>query len=77
VPDHQHLGPVGDDALDHFVVSQRADFRVEQFDVMAGVDQRPADREQAQRRQLLQRNAAADCDMRRIEQKNAHDNLEL
>jgi hypothetical protein len=40
---------------------------------MAVVDQRPTDREQPKRRQMIVRNAAADGGMRDIDQKDAHD----
>ena len=40
--------------------------------VMAVVDQRPADREQPKRRQMIVRDAAADGGMRDIDQKDAH-----
>jgi hypothetical protein len=70
--EHQHLRPVGDDPGDHRLVGERTELRVEQAYVMTGVDQRPADRQQSERRQLLARDAAAYGDMRRIEEKDAH-----
>ena len=39
---------------------------------MAVVDQRPADREQPKRRQMIVRNAAADGGMRDIDQEDTH-----
>ena len=70
--DHEHLRPVRSDARDDHVVWKRAELRVEQGHVVPGVHERAPDRQQAERRQLLERNAAANGDMRRIEQKDAH-----
>ena len=50
----------------------RAELAVEQTNLVSVVDQRPADREQAQRRQVIVRDAAAYRRMRHVDQKNAH-----
>ena len=50
----------------------RAELAVDQADVVAVVDQRPADREQAERRQVVVGDAAADRGMRHVDQEDAH-----
>jgi hypothetical protein len=50
----------------------RSELAVDQAHRVAVVDQRPADGEQAQRRQMIVGDAAADCRMRNIDQENAH-----
>jgi len=51
----------------------RAEFGIEQADVVAVVDQRTADREQAERRQMIVGDPAADGGMGDIDQENAHE----
>ena len=50
----------------------RTELAVQQFDVMTVVDQRSADCKQAERRQVIVRDAAADCGMRHIDEQDAH-----
>jgi hypothetical protein len=45
---------------------------VEETGVMAGIDQRPADREQAERRKVIVRDAAPDRGVRRVDEEDAH-----
>jgi hypothetical protein len=56
---------------------QRAEFGIQQLHVVAIVDQRPADRQQAERRQMLVRDAAADRWMPWIDQQDPHVLLHL
>ena len=76
MPDQQNLRAVCNYTLDYIVVRQWAKFRVKELYIVASVNQRPADRKQAKRRQLFPRDAATDCNMRWIEQQNAHEDLE-
>jgi hypothetical protein len=48
------------------------EFAVDQADLVAVIDQRSADREQTQRRQMVVRNPAADRGMRHVDQENPH-----
>jgi len=48
---------------------------VEQPDIVARIDERATIESRPSGGSLLQRDAAADCDMRRIEQKDAHGDL--
>jgi hypothetical protein len=61
-----------DGAADDVVVRQRPELRVEQRHVVTGVNQRPADRQQPERRQLLPRDAAPDRRVRRVHDQHAH-----
>src|SRR5262245_13399770 len=72
VSNQEHVRTVRSDARDDRVVWKRAELRVEQGYVVTGVHERATDRQQAERRQLLAWDAAANGDMRRIEQKDAH-----
>ena len=72
MPEHEDLRPVGRYAGNERFVRKRAELGVEEAYVMAGVDQRSADRQQSERRQLLARDAAADRDVGRIQEKDAH-----
>ncbi len=58
----------GDDGLRR----HRAELAIDQANLMAVIDQRPADREQTQRRQMVIRNPAADRWMRHVDQEDTH-----
>src|SRR4051812_40397592 len=66
------IGGVVDDAAGDLVVREGAELGVEQRDLVAGVDQWAADREETQRRQLLERDAAADGWVRGVEDQDTH-----
>ena len=53
----------------------RPEFRIQKPDFMSRVEQRPADGQQAQWRQMLVGNEAADSRMRRSDQQNAYEGL--
>jgi hypothetical protein len=50
----------------------RAEFGIDQPHDVTVVDQRAADREQAERRQMIVRNPASDRGMRHVDEKNTH-----
>ena len=68
----QQVGRTARDLVDDRADRHRPEFGIQQFDVEAGIQQRPADAQQAERRQVLARDAAADGGVRRIEQEDAH-----
>jgi hypothetical protein len=61
------------DVLDDLRDCDRAELRIEQRQVVAIIDQRTADREQAERRQVVVGNPAADRRMWRIHDQGSHD----
>ena len=70
---HQHQVGRGVQPRAHDgVVKHGAEFGVEQAHREAGVDQRPANAQQAERRQLFTRDAASDGGMGRIDQQDVH-----
>ena len=68
--DHDDARRGGNDAADDFIGRKRIVVGIKQLDGKAGVDQRPTDGEQPERRQVIIRNPAADGGVRRIEQEN-------
>lgn len=50
----------------------RADFGIDEPHAMARIEQRSAQRQQAERRQMVVRHPAADGGMRRIDQDDVH-----
>nr|WP_263316922.1 hypothetical protein [Lysobacter psychrotolerans] len=71
VPDHQRIRSpavhLGDDGFHR----HRPELGIQQLHLEACIEQRPADAQQPQRRQLLARDAAADCGVRRVQQEDA------
>ncbi len=52
--------------------SHRSELRIEQPDLVSGIEQWSPQSQQAERRQMLLRNAAADRGMRRVDEKDSH-----
>lgn len=70
---HEHgVGDVAGDLREHRVERERVAVRVEEAHGVARVEERSADREEAQRREVLVRHAAPDRLVRDVEEEDAH-----
>jgi hypothetical protein len=72
MPEHHHLERTPHHLVDDLVQAHRAELGVEQIHREAGVDQRTADAEQAQRRQVVVGDAAAEGGVGRLDQGDLH-----
>mgnify|MGYP001086462207 CR=1 FL=1 len=70
--DQDEIGIVAQGLLDQRRKRHRPELGVDQSHLMAGIEQRTADRQQAEWRQMIVRDAAADGRMRRIDQDDIH-----
>ena len=69
----QHsIGKKAECFRDDGLCRHRTELSIDQADIVAVIDQWPANREQAQRWQVVVRNPAADRRMRHVDQENAH-----
>src|SRR5262245_36958520 len=66
------IGMVACGARDDLRVRHRPELGIKQLHLMSGIDQRPTDRQQAKRGQLLARNPAADRGVWWIDEQDAH-----
>ena len=55
--------------------SNRSKFRIEELHLVAGINERPPQRKQTQRREMFMRNAAAYGGVRRVQQHDLHKDL--
>gem|GEM_PF-6687477 len=72
MPEEHGLRPPRHRLADDREGGHRPELPVDEADLVAVVDQRPADREQPQRREVVVRDAAADRRMRYVDEEDAH-----
>ena len=72
MPEQNRIRPQRRRLIDDAVEGHRPELAVDQSHLMAVIEQRTTDAEQAERRQLLPRDAASDRRMGDIDQEDAH-----